>query len=95
MCEHLLPLENELKSLGIRETYRGQPWSDNCREWVYFDCVLDVDSLRARFQLPAFVEAYQNDDERSGLEAGLVCAQCHDAIVGVHPRIGASKQVFS
>lgn len=40
MCEHLIGLDKELKSLGIRETYRGQPWSENCREWAYYDCVL-------------------------------------------------------
>jgi hypothetical protein len=49
MCEHLTALENELKSKGLKETYRGQPWSGNCREWVYYDCVLDVEKLKSRY----------------------------------------------
>ena len=30
-------MEQALIARGIRENYRGQPWSMNCREWVYFD----------------------------------------------------------
>ena len=41
MCEHLQALENYLKAEKIPEIFRGQAWSDNCREWVYFDCILD------------------------------------------------------
>jgi hypothetical protein len=40
MCEHLKPLENYLVDLGITETFRGQAWSKDCREWVYFACIL-------------------------------------------------------
>ena len=42
VCEHLYPLEQALLAAGIAETYRGQPWSRNCREWVYFDADLDT-----------------------------------------------------
>ena len=42
LCDHLKPLEAELKQSGIKEAYRGQAWSHNCREWVYFDCHLDA-----------------------------------------------------
>ena len=41
VCEHLAALEKELIAAGVPITYRGQAWSDNCREWVYFDCCLD------------------------------------------------------
>jgi hypothetical protein len=46
-CEHLLPLEEALLAEGIRETSRGQAWSENCREWVYFDCRLDLPLISA------------------------------------------------
>jgi hypothetical protein len=85
LCEHLRELEQEILAAGIRETWRGRPWSKNCREWVTFACFLDVAAIRARRPLPACVEDYSNDDPRSGLEAGLVCHRCWDAIVGVHP----------
>lgn len=82
VCEHLLVLENELAALGIKETFRGQAWSTNCREWVYYDVVLNVDSLRERLQLRPTVTVHENLDERSGLEKGFVCSSCKDAIMG-------------
>lgn len=95
MCEHLEELDKALKEKQIKETFRGQPWSNNCREWVYYDCFLDVERLRERFALPAFVVAYSNDDPRSGLEAGLVCDLCKDAVVGAHPSVAAGKVCFT
>jgi len=96
MCEHLIPLENELKSRGIKETYRGQAWSNNCREWAYYDCYFDVGHLRERFHFPEFVKHHFNDDPRSGLEEGLVCMQCYDAVVGLNSRfeLDSNKVVF-
>lgn len=84
MCEHLLPLEKHLQAQGIPETFRGQAWSTNCREWVYFDCYLDISSLQEKFGFPAFVKHHVNNDPRSGLEEGFVCYECHDAIIGLH-----------
>lgn len=83
-CEHLSELESELIGRGIPVTYRGQAWSHNCREWVYFDCYLDVESIRARLNLPNCVEAHSNDDPRSGVERGLVCSMHLDGIIGLH-----------
>jgi hypothetical protein len=94
MCEHLSPLEEELKSKNIKETYRGQPWTRNCREWVYFDCYLDMDKIRARYQFPDFIISHRNDDGKSGLEAGFYCDQCKDAIIGAHPEYKKGKIKF-
>jgi len=85
VCEHLAPVEAELKAQGVRITFRGQAWSDNCREWVYFDCVLNRDDLRRRFRLAPCVVDHENRDPRSGMELGLVCTRDHDAIIGRHP----------
>jgi hypothetical protein len=95
MCEHLIALDNELKSMGIKEAFRGQPWTDNCREWVYYDCVLDLEKLRQRYKFLPFIESHSNDDPRSGLEAGFVCDQCKDGVIGVHPSLSKGKQVIS
>jgi hypothetical protein len=84
ICDHLRPLEEELKRLGVKETYRGQAWSSNCREWIYFDCFLDTESLRRRFELPTFVESHVNDDAKSGQERGLVCREHKDAVIGLY-----------
>ena len=95
MCEHLNPLEQELSQRRISVTYRGSPWSQNCREWVYYDCVLDTESLRRRMSLPAFVVVHTNSDIKSGLEHGFECQECRDAIMGVHPDAGKGKIVVA
>jgi hypothetical protein len=93
MCEHLIELDNELKARGIKETFRGQPWSDNCREWVYYDCVLDLQKIRDRHRFPFCIEAHVNDDMRSGMEAGFVCDACKDAVIGVHPHFSQGRKI--
>jgi hypothetical protein len=82
LCEHLRPLEEALLASGQKETYRGQPWSDNCREWVYYDVVLDVDAIQRQFRLPACVRIHENLDPKSGTERGFYCTACKDAVVG-------------
>ena len=83
LCHHLRPLEQELLAAGVRETYRGTPWSQNCREWVYFDVVLDTTSLAARLQFEPCVEVSENLDPKSGTERGFYCRQCQDALMGL------------
>ena len=84
VCEHLRAVEADVAASGATETFRGQAWSDNCREWVYFDRLLDVGDLRARFDLDDCVVDHQNDDPRSGRERGLVCTIHHDAVIGLY-----------
>ena len=52
VCEHLSTLEQLLITRGVAITYRGQAWSMNCREWVYFDCFLDTSAIRKRHGIP-------------------------------------------
>jgi hypothetical protein len=84
VCEHLRALEQELLEHGIKETWRGQAWSQNSREWVYFDCYLDLPALRVRFAFAPCVSDHVHLGTFDGQEAGLVCNQCHDGIMGVH-----------
>ena len=91
MCEHLEKLDNELKDRQIKQTFRGQAWSDNCREWAYYDCVLDLNAIRLRHSFPDFVKSHANDDPHSGLESGFICGRCKDGIMGVHPTQSDSK----
>ncbi len=89
ICEHLRPLEQAIVARGIRETYRGKPWSMNCREWVYFECYLDLAAVRGAMTLADCVQDHVHRGTHDGEERGLVCAQCHDAIVGSYePRSG-------
>ena len=84
VCEHLAELEQALLAAGMRETYRGQAWSSNCREWVYFACFLELASLRKRFLFAGCVQDHEHRGTHDGQEVGLVCTQCHDAVMGVH-----------
>jgi hypothetical protein len=93
VCEHLAPLERALLSEGIAVTSRGQAWSDNCREWVYFDCFLDVPSIRTRVEFPEFVTLHSHRGTHDGQERGLVCSRCNDAIMGFFEPI-RGKPVF-
>jgi hypothetical protein len=82
MCEHLKALDEELTRSGIAETFRGSPWSRNCREWAYFTCHLDLAAIRNRLALASCVVDHINDDPRSGTERGFCCEEHFDAIVG-------------
>lgn len=84
VCEHLSELEQALINAGIDTTYRGQAWT-KAREWVYFDCVLDLAECRRLFSLPDFVVDHTHCGTHDGTEQGLVCNRCHDAIMGRHP----------
>jgi hypothetical protein len=83
MCEHLQQLEAELTSRGIPITFRGQAWSHNCREWVYFTCYLDLSAIRARLKFAPCIVDHTNDDPKSGREKGFVCQEHHDGIIGM------------
>jgi hypothetical protein len=82
VCEHLKPLEEALHAAGIRETARGQLWSKNCREFVYFNAVLDIETLKARFTFAPCVEVSENLDPRSGTERGFWCSEHQDGVMG-------------
>ncbi|MEL6811815.1 MAG: hypothetical protein AAFP76_10810 [Bacteroidota bacterium] len=94
MCHHLQRLEEDLLKAGCKETYRGQAWSDNCREWVYFDCILDTDMLLEQYDFPDCIRLHENTDSRSGMELGFVCTQCNDAIMGGHPKSTIKAPIF-
>lgn len=83
VCEHLAELEKALLASNVAVTFRGEAWSKNCREWVYFDVVLDVAALQKRFSFPACVSVHENKDPKSGLERVFVCDACHDAVMGL------------
>ena len=42
MCKHLIQIDNYIKNKGIEELFRGKAWSENCNEWVYYNCIIDI-----------------------------------------------------
>ncbi|WP_175414752.1 hypothetical protein [Nibricoccus aquaticus] len=85
MCPCLKPLDDALKLRGAKETFRGQAWSENCREWAYYQVVLVQPSVRAFYQLPDSVVDHAHLGTHDGAESGFVCTLHHDAIMGEHP----------
>jgi hypothetical protein len=86
VCEHLIALEEEIKSKCINETFRGRAWSLNCREWVYFDCCFDFDTIKRRLNLDNCVIKHEHLGTHDGQELGFYCSICHDGIIGYHPK---------
>ena len=93
VCKHLQQLEQEIIQAGIIETFRGQAWTKNCREWVYFDCYLDRESIKKRFAFPDHIIEHQHRGTHDGQESGFVCEKCHDAIMG-HYSAQSSSKIF-
>jgi len=93
-CEHLIELENVIKAAGFTETFRGAAWSQNCREWVYFNCVLDVEAIRKTYHFAECVTDHAHLGAHDGQEAGLVCEVHKDAVMGHHPSTGSDTKRF-
>src|SRR5688572_23577975 len=84
-CEHLIELEKAIADAGFKETSRGAAWSKNCREWVYFDCVLPAHRIRMRFRLAECVKDHSHRGTHDGQESGFVCEIHNDGVMGHHP----------
>lgn len=93
LCEHLQPLLTYLQQQGCEITYAGQPWSRNCRLWVYVDAVLDLSALRSRL-VPACVTEHVHRGTHDGAEQGFVCSIHHDAVMGLHPDFAAGRRTI-
>ena len=91
ICEHLRLLEATLIERGCAVTYRGQTWTRNCREWVYFDCVLALAEIRAAMTFDACVQDHVHRGTHEGSEQGFVCRLDWDAVMGAHPESGVSR----
>jgi hypothetical protein len=95
MCEHLEALDQALADAGFTKTFRGAAWSMNCREWVYYSCVLDQKVIRQKFALPECVKDHAHRGTHDGQEAGFVCELHHDAVMGYYPGVVPGAQQFS
>jgi hypothetical protein len=85
LCEHLRAAEKYVRDHGGRVVYLGQPWSANCRVWIYFDTILDPDRLIKGLGLDACVQVHDHRGTHDGSERGIVCTVHNDGIMGPHP----------
>lgn len=77
----------------MQETFRGQAWSRNCREWVYYDCYFDRDSIKKRLSFSKYVSEHQHRGTHDGQESGFVCNKCKDGIMG-HYSLQTTSKIF-
>lgn len=91
MCTHLEKVVEYLTHHAIKEAWRGQPWTDNCREWIYYDAVLDPVFLQRHLSLDACIEMHDYSDIKAGSERGLFCTICKDGVMGMHPNDQQAK----
>jgi hypothetical protein len=96
VCEHLLEAQKYVRSQGVAVSDVLSPWSENCRNWVYFvGVVLDAEALKKRFSLPQCVVVHSHLGTHDGAEQGLVCSVHHDALMGLHPQLARGAKVIS
>jgi hypothetical protein len=93
-CNHLIELEKALIAGGFKETFRGRAWSDNVRERVYFDVCLDRPKVREQFGFDPCVADHEHLGTHDGQEAGFVCIEHADGIMGVHPQFSRGVATF-
>lgn len=94
LCKYLQSLHDGLQEAGIKETFRGEVWP-NTNEWVYFDAVLDIKSLREQHQIPSFVRHQDYEGTHDGHESGFYCGKCKMGVMGVHPDHSKGHVVIS
>ncbi len=94
VCEHLAIIEQALLNANVAVNFQGQAWSKQCRQWVYFDCILDIPRLRNDFELAPCVDDHEHFGTHDGQELGIVCKTCLDGIIGIHPKSKPDAVVF-
>ena len=91
MCEHLMELDRYIKNKGIKEIFRGKAWSENCNEWVYYDCIMNIKKLKEKFIFDNCITIHEYFDIKSANELGFFCNKCKDGIMGFIPNNELSK----
>ena len=82
MCKHLIELDNYIKRKGIKELFRGKAWSDNCNEWAYYDCIIDIEKIKHKIIFDNCVTIHEYYDIKTANELGFFCNNCKDGIMG-------------
>jgi hypothetical protein len=90
VCDHLRCVREYIDSFGAKVTYRGKSW-DHARYWIYYEAVMDAHSLIIGFNLGDNVIVENMEDYKLGMEYGIYCRECHDAIIGIHPKDNRGK----
>lgn len=63
-------------------TFYGQAWTNTTADWIYFDTVLDIDSLKKEFNLGDNFIVHENLDPKSGTERGVIDINTGEGLMG-------------
>ena len=85
VCPHLRPVAELLLQQGRPITFFGQPWTKNCRHWIYFEGVIDVEELKRNLSLEECVAIHRHRGTHDGSEQGFICSLDNDGVMGDHP----------
>jgi hypothetical protein len=85
MCRHLIKLDDYIKNNCVKELFRGKAWSKNCNEWVYYDCIINIDKIKQKMGFDDCVKIHEYNDFRIANELGFYCNICKDGIMGFSP----------
>lgn len=91
-CDHLKELEDYLFSLNIKVLDEGKYWGDDSGYNIYFDCTLNGEALKKRFNFNECVKYDEWDGMAAGQEAGFYCQTCKTSIVGSIKRYAKDKK---
>ena len=96
MCKHLIELEKYIKNQRIKELFRGKAWSENCNEWVYYDCIMEIEKLQKNFAFDNCISIHECNDIKIANELGFYCNKCKDSIIGLNPnnKITKNKKII-
>jgi hypothetical protein len=69
---------------GMRETFRGRAPSNNCREWVYFDCYIDTEAVRRHFTFADCVIEHAHRGTHDGRRGALSVPPATIPVMGAY-----------
>lgn len=90
VCEHLQPADKYVRAQGTHVVSASRPWSANCHVWIYFDALLDCESLISGLGLAPCVQIHDHRGTHDGSERGIVCTIHNDGLMGPHPHDASS-----
>lgn len=78
----LKQIAKDLQKDGIKIIFFGKAWSNQPANWVYFDTILNIEKIQAKYNLDKTIKAYKNLDPRTGIEAGFIDTITGEGLMG-------------
>ena len=91
VCAHLAEIKALADANGARISSAGMLWSKNCRYWIHYDAYFDKRAIRKELKLAPCVQDHEHLGTHDGRESGFYCTECHDGVIGVHPKDRSGK----